>query len=202
MDRERGLVDRVLRRLKEREHHGYHYEAADASFELLLRNELGMPPRFFRLESFRIIVEKRENGAVTTEATIKVHVNGDRIIQTAEGNGPVNALDKALRLAIERKYPRLREIHLENYSVRILDENRGTAAVTRVLLDSSDGRETWGSVGVSDNVVEASWQALVDSIAFGLLRFQEEDEAQPEAEVDGEDTAAVADGAAPAPAAG
>jgi 2-isopropylmalate synthase len=176
IERERGLVDRVLRRLKEREHRGYHYEAADASFELLLRNELGMTPRFFRLESFRIIVEKRENGAVTTEATIKVHVNGDRLIQTAEGNGPVNALDKALRLAIERKYPRLREIQLENYSVRILDENRGSAAVTRVLLDSSDGRQTWGSVGVSDNVVEASWQALVDSIVFGLLRFQEEQE--------------------------
>ena len=144
-----------------------------------------MTPRFFRLESFRLIVEKRENGAVTTEATIKVHVNGDRIIQTAEGNGPVNALDKALRMAIERKYPRLREIHLENYSVRILDENRGSAAVTRVLLDSSDGRQTWGSVGVSDNVVEASWQALVDSIVFGLLRFQEEDEGPLEGDTGG-----------------
>jgi 2-isopropylmalate synthase len=176
LDRERGLVDRVLRRLKEREHRGYQYEAADASFELLLRNELGMAPRYFRLESFRIIVEKRENGATTTEATIKVHVNGERLIQTAEGNGPVNALDKALRLAIERKYPHLREIELANYSVRILDEATGSAAVTRVLLDSSDGRRTWGTVGVSDNVVEASWQALVDSIVYGLLRFDEEEQ--------------------------
>ncbi len=105
-----------------------------------------------------------------TEATIKVHVDGDRVIQTAEGNGPVNALDKALRLAIESKYPHLGEIHLVNFKVRILDENKGTGAVTRVLIDSSDGRDSWGSVGVSENLVEASWQALVDSLNYGLNR--------------------------------
>ena len=115
-------------------------------------------------------MEKRADGAVMTEATIKVHVNGDRIIQTAEGNGPVNAIDKALRLAIERKFPHLKDIHLTNYKVRILDEDRGTGAVTRVLIDSSDGQDSWGSVGVSDNLVEASWQALVDSLTYGLLR--------------------------------
>jgi len=135
-----------------------------------MRDELGMRSEFFTLESFRIIVEKRENGEVMTEATIKVRINGERIISTAEGNGPVNALDKAVRQAIEQKFPRLAEIHLVNYSVRILDENRGTAAVTRVLLDSSDGVDSWGSVGVNENVVEASWQALVDSINYGLLR--------------------------------
>lgn len=178
LEQEKELVERVLKRLKEKEHEGYHYEAADASFELLLRSELDQTPEFFRLESFRIIVEKREDGAVTTEATIKVHVNDERLIQTAEGNGPVNALDNALRLAIERKYPHLRDIHLVNYRVRILDEDRGTAAVTRVLLDSSDGHDSWGSVGVSENVVEASWQALVDSITYGLLRCLEEEAAE------------------------
>ena len=123
----------------------------------------------FHLEAFRIIVEKREDGAILSEATIKVHVNGERFVETAEGNGPVNALDKALRMAIERSFPEVQDIHLVNYSVRILDEDRGTAATTRVLIDSSDGRESWGSVGVGENVVEASWQALVDSISFGLL---------------------------------
>ena len=170
LDDQRMLEERILRHLKRMEHHGYQYEAADASFELLMRDELGLRRQFFALESFRIIVDKREDGAVVTEATIKVRINGDRIISTAEGNGPVNALDKALRQAIEQKYPRLTDIHLVNYSVRILDGDRGTAAVTRVLLDSSDGEESWGSVGVSENVVEASWQALVDSINYGLLR--------------------------------
>ncbi|MHB8869862.1 MAG: alpha-isopropylmalate synthase regulatory domain-containing protein, partial [Thermoleophilia bacterium] len=164
------MVERLLERLKQKEHDGYHYEAADASFELLLLAELGKRVEFFRLESFRIIVEKRADGAVMTEATIKVHVDGDRVIQTAEGNGPVHALDQALRLAVERKYPHLKDIHLVNFKVRILDEDKGTAAVTRVLIDSSDGQESWGSVGVSENLVEASWQALVDSVNFGLYR--------------------------------
>ncbi len=168
------LAERLLKRVKEREHLGYHYEAADASFELLLRAELGVQVELFHLESFRIIVEKREDGAMSTEATVKVHVGGERFLETAEGNGPVNALDKALRRAIQRKFPEVRDIHLINYSVRILDEDKGTAAKTRVLLDSSDGRENWGSVGVSDNVVEASWQALVDSISYGLLRGRKE----------------------------
>jgi len=182
LDEQRRLEERILRRLKKMEHKGYHYEAADASFELLMRDELGVRREFFTLESFRLIVEKREHGEVTTEATIKIHINGERIIQTAEGNGPVNALDRALRLAIERKFPALQDIHLVNYSVRILDEDRGTAAVTRVLLDSSNGAESWGSVGVSDNVVEASWQALVDSIDYGLLRADPEGDTGPEAD--------------------
>jgi len=139
-----------------------------------LRTEMGVNVEFFRLESFRVIVEKREGGETVSEATVKVHVNGERFIQTAEGNGPVNALDRALRQAIERRFPLVHDIRLVNYRVRILDENRGTAANTRVLIDSSDGRDTWGSVGVDVNVVEASWQALVDSIRYGLLRLQYE----------------------------
>jgi 2-isopropylmalate synthase len=163
-------VATVLKRLKTREHEGYHYEAADASFDLLLRQELAPHEPLFRLESFRVIVEKREDGRAVVEATIKVHVAGERIISTAEGNGPVNALDSALRLAIVSKYPHLADIELVNYKVRILDETKGTGAVTRVLLDASDGEESWGSIGVSENIIEASWEALVDSIEFGMLR--------------------------------
>lgn len=170
---EKQLADRLLKRVKEREYAGYHYEAADASFELLLRAELGLKVELFHLEAFRIIVEKREDGAIVSEATIKVHVGDERFVETAEGNGPVNALDKALRQAIERRFPEVHDIHLVNYSVRILDEDKGTAAVTRVLIDSTDGRDNWGSVGVGVNVVEASWQALVDSISYGLLRKEE-----------------------------
>jgi 2-isopropylmalate synthase len=163
-------VGRVLRHLKQKEHEGFHYEAADASFDLFLHDQLGGRRPLFRLESFRVIVEKREDGSVVTEATVKVHVKGERIVATGEGNGPVNALDNALRLAIVQKYPHLSDIDLVNYKVRILDENKGTGAVTRVLLDASDGGATWGSIGVSENIIEASWQALVDSIEFGMLR--------------------------------
>ena len=163
-------VSTVLKRLKAREHAGYHYEAADASFDLLLREALAPREPLFRLESFRVIVEKREDGEAVVEATIKVHVGGERIISTAEGNGPVNALDSALRQAIVSKYPHLADIELVNYKVRILDESKGTGAVTRVLLDASDGDESWGSIGVSENIIEASWEALVDSIEFGMLR--------------------------------
>ena len=162
-------VGRILRRLKQKEHEGFQYEAADASFDLFLHDQLGGRRPLFRLESFRVLVEKREDGSVVTEATVKVHVGGERIIATGEGNGPVNALDTALRLAIVRKYPHLADIDLVNYKVRILDENKGTGAVTRVLLDASDGDTTWGSIGVSENIIEASWQALVDSIEYGML---------------------------------
>jgi 2-isopropylmalate synthase len=172
-------VGGVLRHLKEREHRGYHYEAADASFELLLRERLDPPEPLFRLESFRVIVEKREDGKVMTEATIKIHAGGERLIATAEGNGPVNALDKALRLAITRKHPHLADIDLVNYKVRILDEAKGTGAVTRVLLDASDGEGSWGSVGVSENIIEASWEALVDSIAYGMLHAAEAPKESP-----------------------
>ena len=162
-------VGAILRRLKQKEHVGFHYEAADASFDLFLHDQLGGRRPLFRLESFRVIVEQREDGRVVTEATVKVHVKGERIVATGEGNGPVNALDNALRLAIVRKYPHLGDIDLVNYKVRILDENKGTGAVTRVLLDASDGERTWGSIGVSENIIEASWQALVDAIEYGML---------------------------------
>ena len=159
---------RAVRRLKEREHRGYHYEAAPASFELLLRREAGSYRPLFKLESFRVVTEKRAGGEVETEATIKVEVDGERYVRVAEGNGPVNALDRALRGAIADRYPHLAEIELTNYKVRILDEAHGTGAVTRVLLDSADGEREWGTIGVSENIIEASWEALVDSLEYAF----------------------------------
>ncbi len=169
-------VERALRTLKEREHRGYHYEAAPASFELLLRREAGAYEPLFKLEGFRVITEKREDGKVQTEATLKVWVEGERYVKTAEGNGPVNALDRALRDAITDRHPHLADIELTNYKVRILDEHHGTGSVTRVLLDSSDGDRDWGSIGVSENIIEASWQALVDSLEYA---FQPRPESPP-----------------------
>jgi len=155
-------------RVKELEHRGYHFEAADGSFELLLRKETGDYEPLFRLESWRAIVEKRADGRVETEATIKIWVDGERYVRTAEGNGPVNALDRALRDALVQIHPHLRDIDLVNFKVRILDETKGTGAITRVLLDASDGDTVWGSIGVSENVIEASWEALVDSLEYGM----------------------------------
>ena len=122
----------------------------------------------FRLEGFRVITEKRANGRVETEATIKIWVDGQRFVRTAEGNGPVNALDRALREAITELHPHLAQIELVNYKVRILDTHHGTGAVTRVLLDSADGSESWGTIGVSENIIEASWEALVDSLEYAF----------------------------------
>ncbi len=164
---------RVVERVKELEHRGYHFEAADGSLDLLIRKETGEYEPLFRLESWRAIVEKREDGRVETEATIKIWVDGQRYVRTAEGNGPVNALDRALRDAIGEIYPHLRDVRLVNFKVRILDESKGTGAVTRVLLDASDGSETWGSIGVSENIIEASWEALVDSLEAGMARVRQ-----------------------------
>jgi 2-isopropylmalate synthase len=165
---EPGDVAAVLSAIKRREYDGYHYEAADASLALLIGRTTGEAKPLFDLESFRIISEKRADGETTVEATIKLSVKGQRVISTAEGNGPVNALDRALRQAIEPHYPELREIHLSNYKVRILDEHRATAATTRVLIDSTDGKRVWGAVGVGENIIEASWQALVDGLEYGV----------------------------------
>ncbi|HVS29342.1 MAG TPA: citramalate synthase, partial [Solirubrobacteraceae bacterium] len=160
----------VLERVKELEHDGYQFEAADGSFELLMRRQSGEYEPLFRLESWRAIVEKRADGRVETEATIKIWVNGERYVRTAEGAGPVNALDRALRAAIGDVYPHLHDIDLVNFKVRILDETKGTGAVTRVLLDASDGHDVWGTIGVSENIIEASWDALVESLEAGMLR--------------------------------
>jgi 2-isopropylmalate synthase len=165
---ERGAA-RVAEQVKALEHRGFAFEAADGSFDLLIRKETGEYEPLFRLESWRVIAEKRENGAVQTEATIKLWIDGERYVRTAEGNGPVHALDRALRDAIGERHPHLRDIRLVNFKVRILEEWKATGATTRVLLDASDGVHTWGAIGVHENVIEASWDALVDSLEAGLL---------------------------------
>src|SRR3954447_23739141 len=162
--------------LKRMEHDDYHFEVADASLELLMRRATGWEQRWFEVESFRVITDDADpfsapvSGAgVTTEATIKVHVDGERVIATAEGNGPVNALDTGLRSALGDRYPALTSVHLTDYKVRVLDTARGTGAVTRVLVDSTNGERSWTTIGVSENIIEASWQALYDSLVYGLL---------------------------------
>ncbi len=164
----------ILKQTKQLEHVGYQFEAADGSFEILMRKALGTHKAFFRLESFRVIMEKREDGKVMTEATVKIHVGERRLIATAEGNGPVNALDRAIRIAIGRSFPALDDIELTDYKVRVLDEKKGTAAVTRVLVETSDGEKTWGTIGVNENIIQASWEALVDSIEYGLMHKRQQ----------------------------
>ncbi|MET0825135.1 MAG: citramalate synthase [Acidimicrobiales bacterium] len=170
----------VVDRLKQLEYEGFHFEAADGSLELLMRDATGWTQPFFKLESFRVSVEHRApadgssgvHGAeIVTEATVKVEVEGQRVIATAEGNGPVNALDEALRKAMTMAgaHSVLGGVHLTDYKVRVLDTQKGTGAVTRVLIDSTDGERSWSTIGVSENIIEASWQALADSIIFGLL---------------------------------
>jgi 2-isopropylmalate synthase len=164
-----AVLGDIVERLKELEHRGFHFEVADGSLELLMRSATGWKQPFFSLESHRVITELREDGAFVTEATVKVIVDDDRVLATAEGNGPVNALDAALRKAIGPVYPELAHVHLTDFKVRVLDTSHGTAAVTRVLIDTTDGDRTWTTIGVSENVIEASWAALEDSIVFGLL---------------------------------
>jgi 2-isopropylmalate synthase len=166
------VVSKVVERVKEREAAGWSYEAADASFELLLRDELagGAAAEPFTVESYRVMVDRREDGQMVSEATVKVLAGGERVISTEEGNGPVNALDRALRKALERAYPRLAELELIDYKVRIMPGKHGTDAVTRVLIETSDHQSEWTTVGVHGNVIEASWLALHDAVRYGLLR--------------------------------
>ncbi len=177
---EKSNVGGIIRHVKELEHLGYHFEAADGSFELLLRRAIGWEQEFFSIESFRVIVESDPQGSISSEATVKLHARGERIISTAEGNGPVNALDAALRKALVSGYPELERIHLADYKVRLLNENVGTGATTRVLIESTDGEKEWATIGVSGNIIEASWEALLDGYVYGLLH-QPTPEAKPKA---------------------
>jgi 2-isopropylmalate synthase len=165
----------VLDDLKSLEHAGYHFEAADASLELLLRRAAGWNREYFTLESFRTIDEQssaQADEATRSEATVKLWVENRRVIETGEGNGPIAALDTALRAALEPAYPALKKVHLTDFRVRVLDTEGGTSAVVRVLIDTTDGSSTWTTIGVSGNVVEASWVALVDAIVYGLWRSE------------------------------
>jgi 2-isopropylmalate synthase len=168
---DRALLTRITDRVKAMEAGGYTFEAADASFELLLREEVyGERPSYFDVESWRVITESRPGGDAVSEATVKLTAGAQRQVATAEGNGPVNALDSALRKALLPVYPELEKLELIDFKVRILDASHGTDAITRVLIGTSDAATSWETVGVGANIVEASWQALWDGLVYGLLR--------------------------------
>ena len=173
------VLGEIVETLKELEYAGYHFEAADASLELLMRAASGWVHDYFILESFSVNVGHRSGSGsrawndvavqVETEATVKVHVGGERVVAIGEGNGPVNALDSALRKALGDRFPEVERLYLTDFKVRVLEARQGTGAVTRVLIDTTNGERTWTTIGVSENIIEASWQALVDSLVFGIL---------------------------------
>ena len=162
----------VLDEIKHMEHRGYHFEAADGSFELMLRRATGWSHDYFLLESFRVFTERRADAEILAEATVKLRIGGRRIITTGEGNGPVNALDHALRAALLPHFPELSCLRLTNYRVRVLDAAESTAATVRVFIEMTDGVDAWGVIGVHANVIEASWEALEDGMILGLLRAE------------------------------
>ncbi len=159
-----AVVLTVLDQLKTLENEGYHFEVADGSLELLIRRAARLVPTFFEVESYRTFVD-----GDSAEATVKLWVGGQRVVETGEGNGPVNALDSALRKALRNRYPKIDQVHLTDYKVRVLDTAAGTAAITRVLIDSTDGNRSWTTIGVGQNVITASWQALLDSLVYALI---------------------------------
>ncbi|WP_148134511.1 citramalate synthase [Candidatus Formimonas warabiya] len=170
---------KIIRQIKELEHMGFQYEGAEASLELLLKKAFGQHQDYFKLESFKILMEKREDDGILSEAMIKLKVGKETVHTAAEGNGPVNALDNALRKALEQFYPEIKAIHLSDYKVRVLDEKDATAATVRVLIETTDQEATWSTVGVSENIIEASWQALSDGITYALYKkYSKEKKAQ------------------------
>ncbi|MBX3284200.1 MAG: citramalate synthase [Actinobacteria bacterium] len=173
IDLDGPVLTHLIDELKRLEHEGYHFEAADASLELLMRRAAGWEHGFFSLESYRVIVSEADDVRHDTEAIVKLVVDGERTLRIGEGNGPVNALDAAVRAAIGSKFPQLARIHLTDFKVRVLDTAKGTGAVTRVLIDSTNGKRTWSTIGVSENIIQASWQALEDSLVYGLLHTEE-----------------------------
>lgn len=171
-DRERSKE--IITKIKEREHQGYHYEAAEASFELLVKEALGELKQYFTLQHFKVFTEKVGDGWVNTEAVVKLKIDDEVVHTAAEGNGPVNALDHALRKALEEYFPVLKKMYLSDYKVRVLDEANATASKVRVLIESSDGKEKWSTIGVSSNIIEASWLALIDSFRYYLMKHEDE----------------------------
>ncbi|HWA08379.1 MAG TPA: citramalate synthase [Opitutaceae bacterium] len=169
LDEKRPEMKGLIEELKEREFRGYEYEAADASFKLLVARSLGQQRTFFEVESYRVIVE-RHGAELWAEATVKLKINGESVHTVAEESGPVGALDQALRRALEKTYPQLRDMTLRDFKVRILDSASGAGARTRVLIESGDGKSIWGTVGVSDNIIDASWEALRESVEYKLGR--------------------------------
>lgn len=170
LDKKSPETAKILQLLQDMELEGYQFEAADASFELLIKRELKQYKKFFDLEGFRVVIEKKRDGRLTSEAIIKIKVKGVQEHTAAEGDGPVNALDNALRKALKSFYPSLAKMHLSDFKVRVLDVKAGTAAKVRVLIQSQDENDSWGTVGVSENIIEATWQALMDGAEYKLLK--------------------------------
>ena len=170
---DKAAMSDVVDELKRLEHAGYHFEVADASLEMLLRRAAGQTFDFFKVESFKVLVERGREAEFDTEATLRIVVSGERRVTVGEGDGPVNALDNAFRQAVRDDYPELDAVRLTDYKVRVLDADRGTEAVTRVLIDSTDGETTWTTIGVSENIIESSWLALRDSVIYALMRHRQ-----------------------------
>jgi 2-isopropylmalate synthase len=170
LSKESPQAKKIHQLIQKLEYQGYQFEAAEASFELLMQRALKKYKRFFELEGFRVVIEKQSDKKITSEAIMKLKVRGQKEHTAAEGDGPVNALDNALRKALKDFYPTLAGMHLSDFKVRVLDEKAGTAAKVRVLIQSQDKEDSWSTVGVSENIIEASWQALVDSVEYKLLK--------------------------------
>jgi len=168
LDEKDPAMKTLIDELKELEFRGYEFEAADASLQLLIARTMGGTKSFFEVEGYRVIVERNASGQLVAEATVKLRVNGETRHTVADCTGPVGALDKALRLALEPEYPQIRDVTLRDYKVRILDGRNGANARTRVLIESGFDHRVWGTVGVSDNVIDASWEALVDAVNYKL----------------------------------
>jgi 2-isopropylmalate synthase len=164
------LSKKIVHEVKLMEDRGFQFDAADGSLSLLLKRAIGEFIDPFTLESFSVVTSRTEDNPCLSQATIKISVDGEEELTAAEGNGPVNALDHALRKALTKFYPQIKEMHLVDFKVRTLEGSEGTAAGVRVLLDSTDGKEVWSTIGVSPNIIEASWQALVDSIEYKLSK--------------------------------
>ena len=170
IDKDSPEAEKIIQRIKEMEHEGYQFEGAESTFELIVRKQLGKYKPFFELENFKLVTEQTKLMGASAAALIKVNVDGKTEITAAEGNGPVHALDRALRKVLEVFYPELSQVHLTDFKVRVIDSNRATAAKVRVLIESTDGEAVWTTVGVSTDIIEASWIALVDSIEYKLLK--------------------------------
>jgi 2-isopropylmalate synthase len=174
LSKEDPQTKKILKLVQSLEHKGFQFEAAEASFQILMQKALKKYKKFFELEGFKVVIEKRSDKKITSEAVIKLKVKGIREHTAAEGDGPINALDNALRKALKDFYPTLAKMHLSDFKVRVLDEKAGTAAKVRVLIQSQDESDTWSTVGVSGNIIEASWQALVDSVEYKLLKDKQQ----------------------------
>jgi 2-isopropylmalate synthase len=169
LEGDRETVSDLLERLKERENAGYQYEAAEASFELLARRVMGKFQPHFEVQAYHVSSIRHSDGALVTDATVKIAVDGQQMHTASEGDGPVNALDGALRKALEPHYECLKSMRLTDYRVRVINPREATAAKVRVVIESTDGRRVWGTVGVSENIIHASWEALIDSVEYKLL---------------------------------